>query len=53
MIERTEEHLASSPHGWAADSAYGSAPTLQWLVDEKQIAPRISTRPTAMSQLAP
>jgi hypothetical protein len=41
MIERTEERFGIQPARLAADSAYGSAPTLHWLVDEKQIAPHI------------
>ena len=38
MIERTEERFGIKPGRLAADTAYGSAPTLHWLVD-KQIAP--------------
>jgi transposase len=41
MIERTEERFGIKPERLAADTAYGSAPTLHWLVDEKQIAPHI------------
>ncbi len=41
MIERTEERFGIKPARLAADTAYGSAPTLHWLVDEKQIAPHI------------
>jgi transposase len=41
MIERTEARFGIKPARLAADSAYGSAPTLHWLVDEKQIAPHI------------
>src|SRR5262252_8646376 len=40
MIERTEERFEIKPERLAADTAYGSAPTLHWLVD-KQIAPHI------------
>ena len=40
MIERTEERFGIKPARLAADTAYGSAPTLHWLVD-KQIAPHI------------
>src|SRR5688572_30074663 len=39
MIERTEERFNIKPERLAADTAYGAAPTLHWLVDEKQIAP--------------
>ncbi len=39
MIERTEQHFRLKP--LAADTAYGSAPMLNWLLEEKGIAPRI------------
>ena len=41
MIDRTEQRLGLKPERLAADSAYGSAPTLNWIVNEKQIAPHI------------
>jgi len=41
MIERTEERFGLKPGRLAADTAYGSAPTLAWLVDEKAIEPHI------------
>lgn len=41
MLERTEERFGFKPQRLAADSAYGSAPTLNWLVEEKKIAPHI------------
>jgi hypothetical protein len=41
MIERTEACFGIKPARLAADTAYGSAPTLQWLVNDKQIAPHI------------
>src|SRR5918996_2029540 len=41
MIERTQKRFGIKPARLAADSAYGSAPTLHWLVDDKQIAPHI------------
>ncbi len=41
MIERTEERFGLKPRRLAADSAYGSAPMLNWLVEEKQITPHI------------
>jgi transposase len=41
MLERTEERFGLKPQRLAADSAYGSAPMLNWLVVEKQIAPHI------------
>jgi transposase len=41
MIERTEERFGLKPERLAADTAYGSAANLNWLVNEKQIAPHI------------
>jgi transposase len=41
MLERTEERFGLKPQRLAADSAYGSAPMLNWLVAEKRIAPHI------------
>jgi transposase len=41
MIERTEERFDLKPKRLAADTAYGSAATLNWLVNEKKIAPHI------------
>jgi hypothetical protein len=39
MIERTEERFGLKPEWLTADTAYGSAPTLSWLINEKNIAP--------------
>ena len=41
MIERTEERFGLKPERLAADTAYGSAANLDWLVNEKEIAPHI------------
>jgi transposase len=41
MIERTEATFGIKPEWLAADTAYGSAPNLHFLVDEKNIAPHI------------
>jgi Transposase DDE domain len=41
MLERTEERFGLKPQRLAADSAYGSAPMLNWLVEDKQITPHI------------
>ena len=41
MIERTEECLGFCPERLAADSAYGSAELLGWLVNEHAIEPHI------------
>lgn len=41
MIERTGQRFALTPEHLIGDMAYGAAPMLGWLVDEKQIAPHI------------
>ena len=41
MLQRTEERFGLKPQRLAADSAYGAAPMLNWLLEEKQIAPHI------------
>jgi hypothetical protein len=41
MIKRTEERFNFKPDYLAADTAYGSAATLNWLVTDKKIAPHI------------
>jgi len=41
MIERTEERFDIKPARLAADTAYGSGATLNWLVKDKKIAPHI------------
>jgi hypothetical protein len=41
MVERTEERFGLKPAWLAPDTAYGSAATLNWLVNEKKIAPHI------------
>src|SRR5437667_7854845 len=41
MIERTEQRFGLKPERLAADTASGSAATLNWIVNEKQIAPHI------------
>lgn len=41
MIERVEERFGIKPDSLAADTAYGSAATLNWLIHAKQIAPHI------------
>jgi hypothetical protein len=41
MIERTEERLGICPERLVADSAYGSAEMLGWLVNEHAIEPHI------------
>jgi hypothetical protein len=41
MLERTETHFGIKPAFLAADSAYGSAESLAWLVKRKEIAPHI------------
>jgi hypothetical protein len=41
MIERAEERFDLKPARLIGDMAYGAAPMLGWLVEEKQIAPHI------------
>jgi transposase len=41
MISRTEDRFGLKPAYLAADTAYGSAETLNWIVNEKKIAPHI------------
>ena len=41
MLERTEERFGIKPERLAADTAYGSAATLDWIVNAKGIAPHI------------
>jgi DDE family transposase len=41
MIERTEERFDIKPERLAADTAYGSGANLNWLVEDKKIAPHI------------
>jgi transposase len=41
MIERTQERFDIKPEYLAADTAYGSAETLNWIVNEKKITPHI------------
>jgi len=44
MIERTEQRFDLKPEYLAADTAYGSAETLNWIVNEKKIAPHIPVK---------
>jgi hypothetical protein len=41
MIDRAEHRFGVKPERLAADTAYGSAATLNWLVNDKKIAPHI------------
>ncbi len=41
MQERTEARFGLKPQRLAGDTAYGSAPMLNWLVENKQITPHI------------
>jgi hypothetical protein len=55
MIERTEERFGLKPERLAADTAYGSAATLGWIVTEKGIAPHIPSgiAPSVMTAPSP
>ena len=52
MIERTEERFGLKPNGLAADTAYGAAPMLKWLVEEN-ITPRIPVNASLSGTMAP
>ncbi len=41
MIDRVEARFDLKPERLVGDTAYGSAPMLSWLVDEKQIDPHV------------
>jgi hypothetical protein len=41
MIDRTEDRFGLRPERLAGDTAYGSAEMLNWLVEERNIAPHI------------
>ena len=41
MIERTAERLEVTPSRLVADTGYGSAEMLAWLVDERGVEPHI------------
>ncbi len=41
MIERVEERFDIKPNRLIGDTAYGSAPMLEWLVKDKEIEPHI------------
>ena len=41
MIERTEQRFGLKPKWLAGDTAYGSGENLNWLVNDKNIAPHI------------
>ena len=41
MLERTTERFGLKPERLAADSAYGSAEMLHWLVDEQKFEPHV------------
>lgn len=41
MVDRVEERFGLAPERLIADTAYGSAPMLGWMVDEKGIEPHV------------
>lgn len=41
MVNRVEDHFGIKPERLIADTAYGSAPMLGWVVEEKAIEPHI------------
>jgi hypothetical protein len=44
MLERTEERLGLRPQRLIGDTAYGTAPMLAWMVDDKGIEPHVPVR---------
>lgn len=53
MIERTEERFGLKPERLVGDTAYGAAPMLNWLVEEKGIAPHIPCSTSRSGMMAP
>ena len=53
MIERTEERFGLKPERLVGDTAYGAAPMLNWLVEEKGIAPHIPCSTNRSGTTAP
>jgi len=53
MIERTQERFEIKPAYLAADTAYGSADTLNWIVNEKKIAPHIPVIDKSKREVGP
>lgn len=41
MIDRVEERFGLKPRRLVGDTAYGTAPMLSWMVEEKKIAPHV------------
>ena len=41
MIDRVEERFDLKPHRLVGDTAYGTAPMLGWMVEDKHIAPHV------------
>lgn len=41
MVDRVEERFNLKPHRLIADTAYGTAPMLGWMVEEKAIEPHV------------
>src|SRR5207253_1073400 len=53
MIDRTEERFGPKPERLVGDTAYGAAPMLNWLVEEKGIAPHIPVFDNRSGMTAP
>jgi len=41
MIDRVEERFNVKPHHLIGDTAYGTAPMLSWMIEDKQIEPHV------------
>lgn len=44
MIYRVEERFAFKPQRLAGDTAYGTAPMLGWMIEEKAITAAVDAR---------
>jgi transposase len=53
MIERTEERFGLKPERLVGDTAYGAAAMLNWLVEDKTIAPHIPVFASRSGMMAP
>ncbi len=42
MVERTEDRFGLTPRRLIGDSAYGTAETVRWMVEDKKIAPHVT-----------
>lgn len=50
---RVEERFGLTPERLIGDTAYGSAPMLAWLVEDKTVEPRVPVWPTYATRFRP